>query len=572
MKKVLINLKRINEFSAELKIIYVYRYISLLITSIFYLLQVPSNSLVYKIGVIVPLFISAIILINTYNKYYKAKNVIKLIIIVETIGISLLLIPTGGLDSPFIWYALNPVLVAAYLLSKCFCWINLMIYLTISTLTSYHIFSSDKTTVTSIILNNSHLILIFILITLAVQLLARLAKELTREKSKLIEINKQLETANTKSKEAMNHIMSLYKAIEAFSSKDNKNELIESFVFYIQKITKSSLSFYWSDKHGKNKEVFKYCGDIVDEDKLLLEKRIKSIWINEEHNDTIIQFNLQGYMYLLSFVKSTSRRYGITGIRVKKDSIESEKNIYINRLSFLSDLISVILERFRFEDELIDLNIIEEQNRIAEEMHDSVSQRLFSISCAIHAMTKKYELLSKKQVFDQLSVVKESASTATKELRATIYGLSTRKKGDNIYISNIKKYLNSVSRLNNIEIKFNVNGDEHLLSGKAKKFIYRIISESSGNAIRHGKCSLLEIYLEITNNKTLLRVKDDGKGFNSNLLNNDEKIGLGFKNMKSLVRLLNGKWKIETSINKGTIINICIPNNQDIINKGDVVV
>ena len=57
----------------------------------------------------------------------------------ETIGLTLLLLPTGGISSPFIWYALNPVLVAASFLTPLFCWGILAFYLGSATFIAYYL-------------------------------------------------------------------------------------------------------------------------------------------------------------------------------------------------------------------------------------------------------------------------------------------------------------------------------------------------------------------------------------------------------------------------------------------------
>ena len=63
------------------------------------------------------------------------------------------------------------------------------------------------------VVSNAHLILIFILITLAVQLLTKLSSKLRAQGNKLMEVNKELHQANNKIHESISHIMSLYEAV-----------------------------------------------------------------------------------------------------------------------------------------------------------------------------------------------------------------------------------------------------------------------------------------------------------------------------------------------------------------------
>lgn len=180
--------------SDETSIIYAYRYLSLALTSFVYIAGKPYSIIFFKLGVIVSLFISSKIITDLYIKYKENKVVLKTLVLVETLGITLLLLPTGGLKSPFIWYALNPTLVAACYLHTCFCWINLAFYLFIGLIMSYTLFNSNNIGILEMIIDNSNIVLVFILITLAVQLLAGLTQKLYTQTKVLEEQKKKGDT------------------------------------------------------------------------------------------------------------------------------------------------------------------------------------------------------------------------------------------------------------------------------------------------------------------------------------------------------------------------------------------
>ena len=118
-------------------ILYIYRYMSWLITSVFYLIMNPDEPFLLKTGVVLTLLFAAKTITDLYIKLSNSMAILEVAILTETVGITLLLIPTGGIESPFIWYALNPVLVAASYLPFYFCWVNLTIFLVCETLISY---------------------------------------------------------------------------------------------------------------------------------------------------------------------------------------------------------------------------------------------------------------------------------------------------------------------------------------------------------------------------------------------------------------------------------------------------
>lgn len=89
-----------NKVSEELRIIFFYRYASWAVTSLFYLLGEPRGPSAFKLGVVISLFLAAQVTMGLKLKYYHKPIVIKTLIFTETIGITLLLIPTGGWTVP----------------------------------------------------------------------------------------------------------------------------------------------------------------------------------------------------------------------------------------------------------------------------------------------------------------------------------------------------------------------------------------------------------------------------------------------------------------------------------------
>ncbi len=568
MFKVLIN-KIANNNSREIRVIYLYRYLSLVFTSLFYLFDNLTKYFLYKLGVIIILFITSRILTNLYSRYSNNSKAIKSLVLSETFGISMLLLPTGGLNSPFIWYAMNPVLVSASFLTGLFCWFNLGFYLAISASVSYFIFNTGNKSAVEILSDNSHLILIFILMTLGVQLLLKLAHELCNERNRLREKNDQLAEANEKIKESIEHIMSLYQAVETFTAQDSREKLMNTIIFYARELTKSKSSFFRQAGLNNSNGIIT-CGDISPEDQRLIGEELDGLAeLQEEADKNILHVRIRNRTFAISVVKSASRLFGILGVETE----EFHENDYLfeKLFSFLTELSAVILERLYLEEFSQKLVITEEQNRIANEMHDSVSQRLFSISCAIHTLVAKYSKMSEAELRDQLIRIMKTSNMAMEELRSAIYKLSSRKQGKRAFQTDIRDYLESIAKLNNVNVRFKCSGDEDLLTGALKKALYRIIAESTGNSIKHGKCSEIVVDLNINDICTELTVKDDGKGFI--VENAAKRKGLGIDNIKRLVNSFNGSLNIDSEPEKGTCIRVSIPNRKLVtLDEGGLVV
>lgn len=540
----------------ESKILFVYRYISLLITSAFYLFNHPEHEITRKVIIIGCLTIAAIILSYLYLIYENSNKNIKLLLLIETIGNTVLLIPSGGINSPFIWYTLNTILISSVFLNKKYCWINLFAYL-FGYLTIIYFSTNIDIDILKFVKNESNLLLSFIMIIVAVQAWSIFVKK-TKEKSKrLEEVNIQLELANEMIIESMDHIKVLYQTVNILTNQGNKEGLINVLFEHIRSITKSNTVFYYDMSADINKI-------ILDGDSDLLETLEESIMKNL---DSILEFKIpreisvSGSRFLLITVRITHVVYGILGLEVinSKESLIYKNKVY--QLLFLSEIISVAFERLSLEEINHRLLITEEQNRIANEIHDSVLQRLFSMSCGVFALIKKLDKYSKDDIEKELNLFRKTTNSAMKELRDKIYGLSWKKSGYNSFCMDIKKYLDDIEKMNTVNIPFIINGSDEILSYKQKKALYRIICEGVGNAFRHGQASNIEVRLNIDSHTSILNITDDGIGFDLLKVNEEKSKGVGLENIYQLTESLHGEIKIDTKLGYGTCIEVILPNN-----------
>jgi len=523
--------------SGAIKLLYSYRYGSLLITSAFYLVRGPASLLPYKLAAVVSLYVAARLITDMYVRYLESASKLKIIILIETLVITLLLIPTGGLDSPFIWYALNPVLVAAGYLSNWFCWFNLFFYMVTAGCVSARLFDRGQTV--DLMIEYSYLMLVFVLITLLVQLLATLLQ--------------RLHMANIKQQDSLEHIMSLYQIIETFSNEDHLETFFQTFTDYAAKLSKAPMSFFWQNtERFTNGQI--YTNITVDDD-------LKASLCNESMirvtklgcNVSALNIKIADRTFHAIPVRSSAKLYGMLGI----ETVSSREKIELSdtQLIFLSDLSAIILDRFSIEEVNDKLLVLEERNRIANEIHDSVSQRLFSVTCALHTLKNDWENLNRTEISDQFERVGNSVNSAMYELRQSIYGLSTRKSGEKIFFPGIKSYLADLAHLNGVNISVNLTGDEEIL--------YRIICEAAGNAVKHGKSKKIQVWVKVGTKITKLMIEDNGAGFEPDKTR-PENVGLGLVNMKNIVQSFGGEFILDSKCNSGTRIRVEIPHIESV--------
>lgn len=548
----------------ESKILVIYRFISLYITSTFYLLNYPEHEVVRKVIIVLCLFVSSIILSYLYPTYEKSSYSIKLLLVIEIIGYTLLLIPSGGLKSPFIWYSLNTILISLIFLKNIYFWMIFIVYLILYGIISKN-FTNTTINLMQSIKDESNLLLSFIMIIFAIQLLVISIKR-TKEKSKMLEeMNSKLEATNIMLIESIDHIKELYQSVNILTNQGNKEGILKLSFDHIKRITKSNTVFYYDLSNELNKFISFDNKQLLNSMEEHILKEIDNIIVSS----VPYEVNLSDTKFLIIHVGNNYSTYGLLGMEIttNKESIIYDNSAY--QLQFLSELLSNAFERLSLEEVNDRLLISEEQNRIANEIHDSVLQRLFSLSCGMFSIIKNLNTYNMKDIEVNLNDFRKTIDLTMKDLRDKIYGLSWKKTGSSSFNVDIKRYIDDIKKFNNVSIPFSIYGNLEILTTGQKKALYRMICEGLGNAVRHGKAKNIEIKLDITAERTLLSINDDGLGFNSNDVMSNTSNGLGLQNLHQLSEILHGEIGINSDLNNGTKIKIMFPN---VLLKGETVI
>ena len=415
--------------------------------------------------------------------------------------------------------------------------------------------------------NESNFIFGLIMVLAAIQVWSMYVKKIKDKNKALEELNVQLELSNETVMESIDYIKSLYQSINILTNKGNKEGLIKLVFRYAKEITKSNILFYYDISNDNNKMITYGNDDYLMD---LLEKNIDADLDDILENKLPIEISVLDTNFVMMPVRTIYKNYGILGCEItnNKESVIHRNNI--QQIQFLSELMSITFERLYLEGVNERLLISEEQNRIANEIHDSVLQRLFSLSCGIFALLRRIDEYGTDDIKEELNFIRKTIDAVMKELRSKIYGLSWKKSGCNSFVNDIKSYIDETKRLNNVSIPFSIIGNDELLSCEQKKSIYRMVCEGIANAVHHGQAKNIEVSLNIEPERSILNIIDDGIGFDVEKIKEDNTAGIGIRNMQQLSELQGGNMTIESKLGMGTWIEITIPTN-GVLEKGEEV-
>ena len=199
--------------------------------------------------------------------------------------------------------------------------------------------------------------------------------------------------------------------------------------------------------------------------------------------------------------------------------------------------------------------IKEERQRLARELHDSVSQQLFAATMMLSALNEGVSELDVPEVVEkQVQMITNIINTSQSEMRALLLHLRPINLESKTLKQGIEMLLNELQTKINIELIWDV--EDVKLPSSVEDNLFRIVQELLSNTLRHAKANSLEVYLKKIDKTVLLRVVDDGKGFDMN----EAKVGsYGLNNMKERASGMGGTCKIISFKGQGTSIEIKVP-------------
>ncbi|WP_237332462.1 ATP-binding protein [Zobellia amurskyensis] len=190
----------------------------------------------------------------------------------------------------------------------------------------------------------------------------------------------------------------------------------------------------------------------------------------------------------------------------------------------------------------------EERKRIAQELHDSIGGNLAGIKLQVSTLTS--ESNKWKEINGQLDETYQL-------VRDISHTLIPEKFKQRAFSDLIREYISSISRSGKLKIGFHPHpeADLNAIDEKTQMELYKVIQELMTNALKHAEADNVDIHLSLLNNELSLLFEDNGKGFD--VL--EVKEGIGFENIRSRIKELNGKFHIDSSKNRGCVISIELP-------------
>ncbi|MFJ8646942.1 GAF domain-containing sensor histidine kinase [Streptomyces sp. NPDC093546] len=225
-------------------------------------------------------------------------------------------------------------------------------------------------------------------------------------------------------------------------------------------------------------------------------------------------------------------------------------------LGILAQHAAIALTNARLYERSRELTIAEERSRLAHELHDAVSQKLFSLRLTAQAAAALVDR-DPARAKGELQQVAALAAEAADELRAAVVELRPAALDEDGLVHTLRTQIQVLDRAHSAHVTFDARGIRALPAAQ-EEAVLRVAQEALHNALRHSGAELVSVSLRRHGQGALLSVADNGKGFEPRTVRRAGR-HLGLVSMRDRASGVGGKLTVQSEPGKGTTIEMEVP-------------
>ncbi|WP_326669814.1 GAF domain-containing sensor histidine kinase [Streptomyces canus] len=225
-------------------------------------------------------------------------------------------------------------------------------------------------------------------------------------------------------------------------------------------------------------------------------------------------------------------------------------------LSILAQHAAIALTNARLYERSRELTIAEERSRLAHELHDAVSQKLFSLRLTAQAAAALVDR-DPSRAKDEMQQVATLAAEATDELRAAVVELRPAALDEDGLTATLRTHVQVLDRAHTARVTFAARSFRALPAAQEEAML-RVAQEALHNALRHSGAVHVDVTVDRRGGGAVLRVTDDGSGFDPQSIRRAGR-HLGLVSMRDRTSGVGGTLTVESAPGKGTTIEMEVP-------------
>jgi len=266
-------------------------------------------------------------------------------------------------------------------------------------------------------------------------------------------------------------------------------------------------------------------------------------------------------------VKLGNQVIGVLDIESTEVDAFGEADLYTAQT--LADQLAVAIENARLYDETRQMAVMEERNRMAREIHDTLAQGFSGIILQLEAAEQALgsDLPGLQRHLNQ---ARNLARKSLAEARRSVWNLRPQALEHKPLAEAIIQEAEKFSQSTKVKVKFNISGEKRDLPPEVEAGILRIFQESMTNVRKHAQATEVEVNLVFNDSSAELSVRDNGVGFEPKVAGSEDtgkKKGdtFGLISMRERARGLGGTFEVQSQKGEGTLVKIVIPAAKEVL-------
>jgi PAS domain S-box-containing protein len=285
------------------------------------------------------------------------------------------------------------------------------------------------------------------------------------------------------------------------------------------------------------------------------------VWIDLKDGDPDNDAEqLQNYPWIKSLVsllvvplKVDAKVIGILNILNKPGELTQED---MRIIDLFADQAAIIIEHVRLQYQAEQLAVLEERQRLARELHDSVTQALYSVTLYADAARMAFSAEKWEALERNLQEVRNMSREAMYDMRLLVFELRPFMLETEGLASALRARLAAVEGRSGLKTEVLVEKGRRLPT-KIEEELYRIAQEALNNVVKHAGATQVQVQLKFDENTVSMEMSDDGKGFEPEAVSKSG--GFGLQGIQERVQQLGGALNIESAPLRGTRLSVRIP-------------
>jgi signal transduction histidine kinase len=273
----------------------------------------------------------------------------------------------------------------------------------------------------------------------------------------------------------------------------------------------------------------------------LVVHRGDALLINNPQSEELKTFKDSSLSMLAVPLKMQGEVIGVLDVVNKKYGFTPED---VRVMKLFADQAAMAIEHARLYQSAEQVAILEERQRLARELHDSVNQALYGINLYASAAKRKLSANDLESVRKNLDILGNTAKDALAEMRLLVFELRPPVLKQKGLVSAIQERLKSVEERTELEIGLKSHITSHI-PVHIEEALYRIVQESLNNITKHAQAQHVAIHLIQSGQTLRLRVQDDGIGFDVEAARQSG--GMGLISMQERAESIKAEFSIHST-------------------------